>query len=233
MLPGAVAAMVREDGTAWLGMQVQTRSGDLSNDLGSALRWALAAEPDSVLTAVGPGTASATTGGPARLQDLLAVDAELAVTVHADFGWWLAEDDPAPELSAAVHGANELIKPTEPVTTEGVRAAYWVQTGSKAHLRWVRPEPEDVLLAALARLRAAGQLDLGAGSRYAGTFRAHGLLVPVWDLDRERHAKEWAGPAAEFAQRLDAALASVVDEPLDDAERRAREVLAGGQITLR
>ncbi len=229
VLPGAAAAMVREDGTALLGLQVQTRSGDLSNDLGRALQWTLTAEPGSVLTAVGPGVAE----GPTRLQDLLAPDAELAVTVHADFGWWLTEDEPAPEMTAAVQGANELIKPTEPVVAEGMRAAYWVDAGSKAHLRWVRPEPEDVLLAALARLRAAGRLDLGDGSWYAGMFRAHGLLVPVWDLDRKRHAKEWAGPAAEFAKRLDAALGSVADQPLDDAERRAREALASGQVTVR
>jgi hypothetical protein len=221
--------MVRADGTALLGLQVQTRSGDLSSDLGRALRWALTAEPGSVLTAIGPGMAE----GPTRLQDLLAPDEELSVTVHADFGWWLTDDEPGGELASAVQRANELIKPTEPVVAEGVRAAYWVDPGSKAHLRWVRPEPEDVLLAALARLRAADRLDLGEGSRYAGMFRAHGLLVPVWDLDRERHAKEWAGPAAEFAKRLDTALGSLVDRPLDDAERRAREVLAGGQVTVR
>jgi Family of unknown function (DUF5926)/SEC-C motif len=233
VLPGAIAAMVREDGTALLGLQVQARSGDLSSDLGRALHWALTAEPGTALTVVGPGAASATTGGPSRLQDLLAADAELAVTVHADFGWWLTEDDPGPELAAAVQGANELIKPTEAVVAERVRAAYWVDRGSKAHLRWVRPEPEDVLLAALARLRAGGRLDLGDGSRYAGMFRAHGLLVPVWDLDRERHAKEWAGPAAEFARRLEATVESIAETPLDDAERRAREALAGGQVTVR
>ena len=82
-----------------------------------------------------------------------------------------------------------------------------MDTGSKAHLRWVRPEPEDALLAALARLQARGELALTADARYAGSFRAHGLLVPVWDLDRELHAKEWAEPVAAFAGALDAALA--------------------------
>ena len=55
--------------------------------------------------------------------------------------------------------------------------------------------------------------------------------MPVWDLDRERHAKEWAAPAAAFAKRLDEALAD--DAPLTDAERRARDALAGKQVTLR
>jgi hypothetical protein len=121
--------------------------------------------------------------------------------------------------------------PTEAVVADGVRAAYWVDTGSRAHLRWVRPEPEEALIAALARLHAAGRLDLGDGSRYAGSFRAHGLVVPVWDLDRELHAKEWASPAAAFAARLEEALAD--DAPLTDAQRRARDALAGKQVTLR
>jgi hypothetical protein len=55
--------------------------------------------------------------------------------------------------------------------------------------------------------------------------------VPVWDLDRELHAKEWAEPVAEFAVRLDAALADPA--PLTDAEHRARDALAGRQVTLR
>ena len=97
---------------------------------------------------------------------------------------------------------------TEAVVADGVRAAYWVDTGTKAHLRWVRPEPEERLVAALARLQAGGGLELGEGSRYVGSFRAHGLVVPVWDLDRERHAKEWAAPAGAFAKRLDEALAA-------------------------
>ena len=82
-------------------------------------------------------------------------------------------------------------------------AAYWVDAGQKAHLRWVRPEPEEELLTAMARLSARGELDLGDGSRFAGSFRAHGLLVPVWDLDREMHAREWDGPAAALGERLD------------------------------
>ena len=83
----------------------------------------------------------------------------------------------------------------------------------------------------MARLQARGELDLGEGARYAGSFRAHGLLVPVWDLDRELHAKEWSAPAAAFAARLDEALTD--DTPPTDAERRARDALAGKQVTLR
>jgi hypothetical protein len=225
VLPGACAALVRPDGEIWLGMQVQTRSGDLSADLARALAWARTAGPGSSLSVVGPGGTEL-----ARLQDVLDPDAALDITVHRDFGWWLVPDDgePSPEVAATLERANKIVMPTEPV---GERGAYWVDTGSKAHVRWVRPEPEDALVAAMARLHARGELTLGADSRYAGSFRAHGLLVPVWDLDRELHAKEWAEPVAEFATRLDAALADPA--PLTDAERRARDALAGKQVTLR
>jgi hypothetical protein len=231
VLPGASAALVRPDGDILLGMQVQTRSGDLSADLAKALTWARDAEPGTALPVVGPGI-----GGSelVRLQDVLDADAELDVTMYPDFSWWVppTEDgEPAPEVTASLERANAVIMPTEPVLAEGVRAAYWVDTGTKAHLRWVRPEPEEQLVAALARLQARGELNLAEGTRYAGSFRAHGLLVPVWDLDREQHPKEWAGPVAEFATRLDAALAE--DAPLTDTERRARDALAGKQITLR
>jgi hypothetical protein len=231
VLPGAAAALVRPDGSILLGMQVQTRSGDLSADLARALHWAWEAEPGTSLAVVGPGIG----GDAVRLQDVLDPDAALDLTLHADFGWWIppAEDgsEPAPDVVATLERANAVILPTEPVTAPGVRAAYWVDTGTKAHLRWVRPEPEDQLLAAMARLQARGELALGDDSRYAGAFRAHGLLVPVWDLDRELHAKEWTEPVAAFASRLEAALADPA--PLTDTERRARDALAGKQVTLR
>ncbi|GAA4544648.1 DUF5926 family protein [Pseudonocardia xishanensis] len=226
VLPGASAAMVRQDGSILLGMQVQTRSGDLSADLAKALRWAQTAEPGSALPVVGPGLAGEVT----RLQDVLDAAAPLDLTLHQDFGWWIPEDaEDSAEVTATLERANSVIMPTEAV--DGVRAAYWVDTGSKAHLRWVRPESEDALMAALARLHAAGELELGEGTRYAGAFRAHGLLVPVWDLDREMHAKEWAAPAQAFATRLDQALARTGD--LSTAERSARDALAGKQVTLR
>ncbi|WP_433557464.1 DUF5926 family protein [Pseudonocardia xinjiangensis] len=232
VLPGASAALVRPDGSIMLGMQVQTRSGDLSADLGKALRWAQSAEPGSALPVVGPGIGD---GDPVRLQDVLEPGATLDLTLHPDFSWWVvpSEDgtEPAADVTAAIERANAVILPTEAVLADGVRSAYWVDTGTKAHLRWVRPEPEEKLLAALARLQARGELALTEEARFAGVFRAHGLLVPVWDLDRELHPKEWADPVAAFAARLDAALAE--DAPLSDAERRARDALAGKQITLR
>jgi NADPH-dependent ferric siderophore reductase len=214
-----------------IGMQVQTRSGDLSADVAKAVRWALQAEPGESLAVVGPGLG----GDAVRLQDLLDPAAPLEVTMHQDFGWWMPDGDGdlAPELAAMLERANAVIMPTEPVTADGVRAAYWVDTGSKAHIRWVRPEPEDRLLAAFARLQARDELALSADARYLGSFRAHGLLVPVWDLDRDMHPKEWTAPVAAFAARLDETLAGLDDTPPTDAERRARDALAGKQVTLR
>jgi hypothetical protein len=238
VLPGASAAVVRQDGTVLLGMQTQTRTGDLSGDLARALRWAFGAEPGEAL----PVSGATLGGGGVRLQDLLDPAAPLEVTVHRDFAWWLppgpdgAVAEPSPEMAAALEHANKVIMPTELVGDPGraeLRGAYWVDAGEKAHLRWVRPEPEELLLAALARLSAAEQLSLGDGSKYAGSFRAHGLLVPVWDLDRDMHVKEWSAPAEAFAARLTTTLATFEDTPLTDAERRARDAIAGRQVTLR
>jgi hypothetical protein len=223
VLPGAAAALTRGDGSILLGMQVQTHSGDLSRDLAASLEWALTAEPSSVLPVVGRASVGA------RYADLV-VNEPIDVTVHSDFSWWLEEvPEPGSEVALSLERANAAIMPTARVA--GLTGAYWVDAGDRAHLRWVRPEDEQPLMAALARLAVAEQLDLGEGSRYVGSFRAHGRLVPVWDLDREAHSSEWDAPALAFAERLDAALASPAE--LTDAERRARDGILGRQFTLR
>lgn len=230
VLPVAAAALVRADGTGLVGLQVQTRSGDISRDLARAVLWAQQAEPGAVLTVVGPDSHA---GGP-RLQDLVDPEATLDITLYEDFSWWVPGDEaPASEVALSLERANAAILPTVRIESEGVDAAYWVDARGKAHLRWVRPEPEERLLAALARLSARSELDLGSGSRYAGSFRAHGLLVPVWDLDVEMHAREWAEPAAAFAARLVLALESLDAEPLTGAERRVLQGLRGRQLTIR
>jgi hypothetical protein len=223
VLPGAAAALTRSDGSVLLGMQVQTHSGDLSRDLAAALEWALVAEPSSVLPVVGRASVGA------RYGDLIR-DEPIDVTVHSDFSWWLEEaPEPGGEVALSLERANAAIMPT--VRVAGLTAAYWVDAGDRAHLRWVRPEDEQPLMAALARLAVAERLDLGEGSRYVGSFRAHGRLVPVWDLDRDAHPSEWDAPALAFAERLAEALA--VEAPLTDAERRARDGILGRQFTLR
>jgi Family of unknown function (DUF5926) len=231
VLPMAWAAMVREDGNALVGLQVQTSSVDLSRDLARAIEWTLSAEPGAVLQAVGPDNGTGTN----RLQDVLRAGESLAVTLHKDFSWWVpAGQEPSGDVALSLERANAVILPTERIEAPGVEAAYWAVARGKAYLRWVRPEPEEQLLVALARLGAAGGLDLGEGSRYAGSLRAHGLLVPVWDLDVDRHAREWDEPAALLATRLSEALASELSAvSLTEAERRTLQGIRARQLTLR
>ena len=227
VLPGAVAGLVRDENGAnagYVGVQVQAQSADPAADLGAAVTWALAAGPGESLTA-----AKIEEGGP-RLADLIDPSAELEITVHQDFNWWIPEGaEPAPEVRATVEQANGAIMPS--ARLEGLAAAWWVDAGEKAHLRWVRPEDEDALMLALARLYAAGDLHLGEGSRFAGSFRTHGLLVPVFDLDPERHPNEWISATKELGERFGDVLA--IDGPLTADERRARDGLRSRQVTLR
>jgi hypothetical protein len=225
VLPLASAGLVRagEDEAGFIGLQVQTRSDNISRDVAEAISWALTAEPGEVLSIVSQK-------GTERLQDLIDADAVIEPEVHEDFGWWLAPGtDATGEVALSLERANAAIMPTHRVGP----AAYWTLAGDKAYLRWVRPEPEEQLMAAMARLAATGGLGLGEGSKYAGSFRAHGLLVPVFDLDPEPHAREWEKPVAELGERLAEALSSIETTPLSGEERRAKDGLVGRQVTIR
>jgi hypothetical protein len=233
VLPVAAAALVRSDGKAFVGMQVQVHSNDVGRDVARSIRWALSAKPGDVLSVLTPDDTPAEDAE--KLVDLLDPTAKLTPELHPDFTWWMPADssEPTGDVALSLERANAAILPTDRLQGANMDAAYWVDAGQKAHLRWVRPEPEEELLTAMARLSARGELDLGEGSRFAGSFRAHGLLVPVWDLDREMHAREWDAPAAALAERLEKALASLESEPITEAERRARDGLRGRQVTLR
>ena len=223
VLPLALAAIVRDDDRIMVGLQVHGRSGDVSRDIGHVLEQALAAESGAMLSVTGmPGP------GP-RLQDLLD-PAPIEITVHDDFGFWLdGSQEPSPEVRASLERANSAVTPTGRLGS--VQAAYWCDTGTKAHLRWVMTEDEDRLLDGMARLAAAGALGLGEGTRHVGSFRAHGRLVPVWDLPRDAKAEDWEEPAAALWARLTEALAD--DSPFTDEQRRCREGLRGRQLALR
>jgi hypothetical protein len=227
VLPGGTPALVRANGEILLGVQVHASSDDVSRDIGTALAAALEAPAGAP---VDPGPIGAGGSAGPRLQELLDLSAPLDVVVHDDFGFWLEGTDPSAAALAGLEHANEAILPT--VRLEGLEAAYWVRPGNeRAHLRWVRPEPEETLLDALARLSASEQILLGEGTRYAGAFRALGLVVPVWDLPADTPAEDWIAPAREFQTRLEQAL--TVTEPLTSDERRARAGLISRQITLR
>jgi hypothetical protein len=223
LLPGAAPALVRESGALWLGLQVQHAYGDPSRDLGAVLEAALDADPGSVV-----GLAADPGDGP-RLQDLVDGGA-LDVTVHDGFGFWTADlDDPDGGVAAALEQANAAAAPTARLT--GVDAAYWTAMGEREFLRWVRPEPEDELLDALARLHAAREDHLVDGARLIGMFRAHGVLAPVWDLPPGTGSEPLVAPAGEFDRRLAETLAD--SRPLHTAERAARSGLTSRQLTIR
>ena len=222
LLPGAAPAMVRENGEVWLALQVQHHFGDPARDLGAVLTAALAQdEPGGVGLTDDPGE------GP-RLQDLVSAEA-LDVTVHPGFDFWVADVPDAPDLMGALEQANATVHPTEKLT--GVSAAYWTDVGTKEHLRWVMPEPEEQLLDALARLHVAGDDVLVPDSRFVGMFRAHGLLTPVWDLPLGTGAEALEEPADRFATALAEALAD--DSDLTTEQRAARNGLAHRQVTIR
>ncbi|MGN6089390.1 MAG: DUF5926 family protein [Actinomycetales bacterium] len=223
VLPAAWPAMARQDGRVFIALQVNGGSGDTSRDLAAALERALVAEPGNPLPPAG------LTGPGPRLQDLLDLGAELQVQVHQGFDFWVEGIDADAEVLATVERANAGLVPTQRLTS--VEAAYWCDFGDRPQLRWVLAEPdEERLLDAFARLHAAGEDSLVEGSRFLGSFRAYGLLVPVWELPLGTTPEQLEEPAAGYQSRLEAALSSA--EPLSEAERGARKGLANRQITL-
>lgn len=223
LLPMAAPALVRPDGTVWLGLQVQHGFGDPSRDLAAVLERAMEAEPGTVVGLTDPP------GEGLRLQQMVA-DEPLEVTVHEGFDFWIADvEDPDGAAKASLESANTAANPTERLSS--VDAAYWTSVGTKEHLRWVMPYDEEPLLSALARLHAAGKDGVAEDSRLVGMFRTQGLLVPVWDLPVGTGASVLEEPAARFATDLAEALAD--ESPLTGQERAARSGLMNRQLTIR
>ncbi|MDJ1136184.1 DUF5926 family protein [Streptomyces iconiensis] len=231
VLPMAWPALRRDNGEVLIGLQNDTASGDLSRDLADTLQRALTAPPGTPVDTGRPGP-----DGP-RLQDLLDLEAPFEPEVHSGFEFWLdGAEQPAGEVAASLERANSAAIPTARLT--GVEGAYWCAAPEKNHLRWVMTHPEERLLDALARLHAAGTSTLGElsggsateSSRLVGSFRAHGLTVPVWDLPEGMTSEDCEKPAAAFAERLAEALAATA--PLTPEERKARNGLTNRQITL-
>ncbi|KAA1424927.1 topoisomerase II [Mumia zhuanghuii] len=223
LLPAAAAGLVRPDGEIWVGLQVTHNFGDVSRDLAAVVEAGLGLEPGSEIVITDPGA------GP-LLQELVDPASELAVDVQEGFDFWTAGvDDPTGGVAAGIEQANQLATPT--ARLEEVDAAYWTQLGDRQFLRWVMPHDEDALLTALARLHVAGDDRLGDAVRLIGSFRAHGLLVPVWEMEEPTPAAELEGPAAALQTRLNDALAD--STPLTTEQRGARNGLANRQITVR
>ena len=229
VLPSGAGAVHRPDGTVMLSVQGAPPSDDLSADLAATLLAALAAEPG---TAVAPRRA-AEASGAARLQDVLEPAVPFELKVHDGYDFWLdASAEQSAEVKDSLAEAAEASTPTAPVP--GVEHAYWCEMNAP-FVRWVRPEPEDEVVAAIARLHAARasgiKLDGGAEAKFLGMFRAAGLTIPVWQLPAGTKAEALAAPMAAYAKGFEAALADA--SPLTPEQRRARSGILSRQVTLR
>lgn len=224
ILPMAWPALHRADGTVLLGLQTGGGSGDASRDLAAALLRARELEPGNPVAEVAlPGP------GP-RLQDVLDLSGGFDVTVHEGFDFWFAEStDITPEVRESLEQANGAAVPTSRLAS--VEAAYWVQMGARRHLRWVLPDDETRVLDGIARLHTAGESALLPETKYVGSFRACGLIVPVWDLADDTEPEELEKPMVAFGERLREAMSRT--EPLTPDERRVRAGVVSRQVTLR
>lgn len=223
MLPDMWPAMRRSDGRLLVALQTAGGSGDASRDVAAALLMAKDADPGDPITNLGhlePGP---------RLQDVLDLEVPFEVTVEQDFAFWLAEDEErTAEVQQAIDQSSEGIVPTAPIA--GVTSAYWCRM-TREFLRWARPEPQETVLDAIARLHAQRESGLEDGTKFVGAFRTCGILIPVWELVRGTEAEELSEVCQEFEKKLDAALAN--DAPLSPEERRARAGIVSRQVALR
>lgn len=223
VLPMALGGIHRENGEMLLALQTTMSSGDASRDVAAALELLLESEPGASIPA------QSMAGSGPRLQNMLDLDVDFAATIHEGFDFWIQEGaDADAEVRASLERANEAIVPT--VRLEKVEGAYWCRI-EREHLRWVLPDEEEALLDALARIHAKRELHLGPGTKFAGAFRACGLVVPVWDLDPGTEADEIEDDTAVLAEKL--AAAKLVQDPLTADERRARAGIVSRQLTLR
>jgi hypothetical protein len=219
MLPGNGAGIRRQDGEIWIGLQVAHNFGDISRDLAHVIDLARDTEPGNPVRMTDPGV------GP-RLQDVIAADSGFDVEVHDGFDYWVEGVEGGEEIAEALAEANDTIAPT--VHLESVDGAYWTEMGPQRFLRWVMTHDETALLNALARLHAADSDTLGEGTKLIGHFRAHGLLVPVWEFEHDASALEQ--PTVDFAARLEQALAD--DSPLTAEQRAAKGSLISRQVQV-
>ena len=229
VLPGGIAALTRatgEGGAAYVAMQTRQRSNDAAADLARALEWARNAGDGEQLD----GAVDGMDGGSldAILDGIVLED----MAVHQDFEWWIPEGvERTPLVQQNLAAANDTIMPSYRINPDVPGAVWWIDPGERAHIRWIRREDEGPLLDALARVHAADNLSMGEGTKFAGVFRANGVLVPVWDLDNTKAHDSWNAVIEDANRRIDAAMKS--DEPLTAAERKSRATIVSRQVTIR
>lgn len=222
-LPGVEPALKRSGGEILVSLHTQNSSGDASRDLAQVLLTAADLAPGKVLRNVGRPEA-----GP-RLQDVLDLAAGVEVKVHDDFEFWV---DPSvertEELIEQLETAKEMAVDGEAIA--GVDSAYWFNVQPDYYLRWAFAEEEDTVIDAYARMRGQRDGEFG-GSKFAGYFRASGIVILVWDLPDGTTAEQITEPFSAWAQKFTAALGETTE--LDGAARRARAGIVARQVTLR
>ena len=231
LLPAAWQAMNRQDGVLMAGLQTPHSSPDPSRDLAAAIL---------KVKEQGPGAYAEPNSNPGegpRLQDILDTSVPFKVTVKETFDYWLPEEVDLPEDSAfseeqlreGLEQANQRISPTEKlVSAEG---CYWTEMAGRCYVRWAFTEPEDTVMDGLARLHAAGENNLGGLGKYLGCFRAHGIVIPVWELNENQTPDDVDAALGDFAKKLHAAM----DETgsLTPEQRRAKSGVVSRQLTIR
>ena len=204
VLPGAGAALVREEsegGERFVALQVTSHSQNPGRDLAYALNWVVDATPGETLQS------TVADGSQPELATLLDGSATPAITTYQDFSWWFSEGTQVPpQIQQAFQQANSAVLPSEKVGDGLPGAVWWVNPGGgKAHIRWVRTEDNEAqMLSALARIAARGELNLGEGTKFAGVFRTHGVVVPVFDLDPSVGAGAYESALAALDKQIQA-----------------------------
>ena len=230
VLPGAGGALVREEaqgGGRFVALQATSHSQNPGRDLAYALNWVLSAEPGETLQS------TAADGSQPELTSLIAADATPTITNHQDFAWWFPEGTQIPpQIQQAMRQANDAVLPSQQLGSGLPGSIWWVNPGGgKAHIRWVRTEDNEAqMLAALARIAARGELNLGEGTKFAGAFRTHGLVVPVFDLDPAVDAESYDDALAALDKAITAEYAN--DAALSAEERKQLDNIKSRQVTI-
>lgn len=222
LLPNAFRGIRVSGKSMFLGLQNTFNSGDRSRDAADAIEILADAGPQEYAdcqSAVEPGD---------RLNEIIAADQLLNVTVHEDFEWWHEtgvvdgfEVEDLEDLNSSVIAADPI---------EGVPAAYLVHLPQRPQIRLALPYPEEASTDAYARLTVAKAEGLGDGTKLLGNFRAHGILVSVWDIATE-DASHMVAPVQRFLQRFSETVASTA--ALTSDERRARQSVVAKHVTIR
>ena len=230
VLPGAGAALVREEsqgGERFVALQVTSHSQNPGRDLAYALNWVVDAKPGETLQS------TVADGSQPELSSLIDASATPDITTYQDFSWWFPEGAAVPpQIQQALQQANDAVLPSEKVGADLPGAIWWVNPGGgKAHIRWVRTEDNEAqMLSALARIAARGELNLGNGTKFAGAFRTHGLVVPVFDLDPSVEAGSYEEALTALNKQIEAEYAN--DAALTADERKQLDNIKSRQVTI-